>query len=202
VKPWIVVLAAGLCTACVGSVLRSSTPPPDRYRLAAPAGAPAAAGVAAAIAVARPTAPPSLDTDRIAVDLPGHGFDYLAGVRWADAAPRMLQQLLAEALKSGGGFATAVTAPSRVPADLLLDVEVDRFEARYAAPDSSPTVVVSIDVNLINVRSGDRLASFVSSASATASRNDRSAIVAAFQQATGEVVQATAARVARAAAGS
>ena len=73
---------------------------------------------------------------------PGHGFDYLAGARWADTAPQMVQQMLVETLNSGGRFATAVAAPSRVPTDLLLEVELRHFEAVYAGVREPPQALV------------------------------------------------------------
>ena len=191
--------AVSLCTACVGDALRSGADAPDRYRLEGPAAEPGGPGLPLAIAVARPRAPSSLDTDRIAVTTPGHGFDYLAGARWADPAPQMIQQFLVGALTAEAHFATAVAAPSRVPADLLLDVELGRFEAAYSNVDAPPTVMVEFGVNLVDPRRGLRVASFRSAASVAAARNDRAAVVAAFEQATEQVVRDAVARIAAAA---
>ncbi len=190
---------ASLCTACVGGAFRSDADAPDRYRLAGPAAEPGGVPLPLAVVVARPRAPSSLDTDRIAVSTPGHGFDYLAGARWADPAPQLLQQLLVGALVADAHFATAVAAPSRVPADLLLDVEVGRFEAVYSTLDAPPTVMVEFGVNLVDGRRGLRMASFRSAASVTAVRNDRGAVVAAFEQAAGQAVRDAATRIAAAA---
>jgi cholesterol transport system auxiliary component len=192
--------AACICTACVGDALRSDADAPDRYRLDGPAPEPGGKVLSLAIAVARPRAPSSLDTDRIAVTMPGHGFDYLAGARWADTAPQMLQQLLVGALAADAHFATAVAVPSRVPADLLLDVELRRFEAAWSNVDMPPTVVVEFGVNLVDAHGGLRVASFSSAASVAAARNDRAAVVAAFEQATDQAVREAVARVAAAAA--
>lgn len=191
--------AVSLCTACVGDALRSDADAPDRYRLEGPAVEPGGTGLPLAIAIARPRAPSSLDTDRIAVTTPGHGFDYLAGARWADPAPQMIQQFLVGALTAEAHFATAVAAPSRVPADLLLDVELGRFEAAYSNVDAPPTVVVEFGVNLVDARRGLRVASFRSAASVAAARNDRAAVVAAFEQATEQAVRDAVARIAAAA---
>lgn len=188
--------AACLCTACVGSALRSDADAPDRYRLQDPAAEPGGASLPVAIAVARPRAPSSLDTDRIAITKPGHGFDYLAGARWADPAPQMLQQLLVGALAGDAHFATAVAAPSRVPADLLLDVELSRFEAAYPDVNAPPVIEVEFGVNLVDARRGQRMASFRVAASVAAARNDRAAVVAAFQQATDQAVRDAASRIA------
>jgi cholesterol transport system auxiliary component len=197
-------IASGLCTACVGSILKSDNEAPNLYRLAAPPASGASAGAGAApahaITVARPRAVSSLDTERIAVTTPGHGFDYLAGARWADTAPQMVQQLLVDTLIAGGRFATAVAAPSRVPTDLLLEVELRHFEAVYASVGEPPVILVELQANLVDVRRGARVASFDSRAEATAARNDRTAVVAAFQDATARAAQDAALRAGEAAA--
>jgi cholesterol transport system auxiliary component len=198
----LLLVVSGLCTACVGSVLKSDNEAPDLYRLAAPAASGGGAGpsLAQAITVARPRSVSSLDTDRIAVTTPGHGFDYLAGARWADTAPQMVQQLLVDTLVAEGRFATAVAAPSRVPTDMLLEVELRRFEAVYASVGESPRILVQLQANLVDVRRGARVASFDSRAEATAARNDRTAVVAAFQDATARAAQDAALRAGEAAA--
>jgi cholesterol transport system auxiliary component len=186
-------VATGLCTGCFGSVLQSDAEPPDLYSLSAPTVDANGPVLDRAISVARPRSALSLDTERIAVAKPGHRFDYLAGARWADAAPQMVQQILVEML-GAAGFATAIAAPSRVPADLVLDTELRRFEAVYADVEAAPSVVVELHANLVDTRRGQRLASFDSRAEVAAERNDRRAIVAAFEQATAQVVQETAGR--------
>jgi cholesterol transport system auxiliary component len=191
--------AACLCTACVGGALRSDAKAPDLYRLEGPAAEPGGTALPLAIAVLRPRAPSSLDTERIAIRTPGHGFDYLAGARWADPAPQILQQLLVGALTAEAHFATAVASPSRVPVDLLVDVEVGHFEADYSKADAPPTIVVEFSVNVVDVRSGRREGSFRSAASVPAARNDRTAVVAAFEQAANQAVGEAARRVAAAA---
>ena len=188
--------AACLCTACVGSALRSDAKAPDRYRLEGPTAVPAGTALPLAVTVARPRSPQSLDTDRIAVTTPGLGFDYLADARWADPAPQMLQQLLVDALTRDARFATVVAAPSRVPTDLMLDMEIGRFEAAYANLGAPPTVMVELGANLVEARSGRRVASFRVAATAAAARNDRGSVVAAFEQATDQALRELASRVA------
>ena len=200
----LLLIVSGICTACVGSVLKSDNEAPDLYRLAAPSASGASAGTGPAlthaITVARPRSASSLDTERIAVTTPGHGFDYLAGARWADTAPQMVQQMLVDTLMAGGRFATAVAAPSRVPTDLLLEVELRHFEAVYASVGEPPRILVGLQANLVDVRRGTRIASFDSRAEATAARNDRAAVVAAFEDAAVRATQHAALRAGEAAA--
>ena len=198
-RPLATVLLAALTTAgCFGQVLQSGNEAPARYRLDAPAAQPAGAQVPHSISVARPRAPLSLDTDRIAVAMPGHGFDHLAGARWSDPAPQLLQSLLVAALAGDAHFAAAVAAPSRVATDYSIDVGLTAFEARYADTDAAPTVVVAFTVNLLDGHGGRRIATFPVEASAVAARNDRTAVVAAFEQAATEAARSAALDVAAA----
>ena len=182
-------------SGCSGSLLQSQAEAPKIYRLASPALATRGAALPMAVSVSLPRAAAALDTDRIAVVQAAGGFDYIAGVRWAEPAPQMLQQMLVEALVADGRFATVVAAPSRVPAEYLLDVELRRFAAVYAAAAGPPEVQVQWQVTLVDVRRGLRLASSLEEASALATANRRDAVIAAFQSATAAVVQQSASRI-------
>jgi cholesterol transport system auxiliary component len=192
-----------LLAGCSGNgLLTSDRPPLDTYRLAyagaatGAAGAPAAASsLPLALVVARPRAATALDTDRIATVIEDGGrFDYYAGVRWAEPAPQMVQQQLVAALSGGGTFGGGVfAAPARVPAELMLDVELRRFEAVTASPagtghGGAPTVYVQVQASLVDSRKAARVTSFVSSAQVAAAENRRAAIIAAFERATSQVV--------------
>ena len=185
-------LATGGCT---DSLLASHADAPQVYRLSAAPAVPGGDALAAALSVARPRATSALDTSRIAVVQPGSAFDYFSGVRWSEPAPQMLQQMLVEALVADGRFATTVAAPSRVPTEYLLDVEVRAFAAFYAQAGAAPEVRVQWQVTLVDTRSGARVTSFVAETKATAAEDRRGAVVAAFQQAAYAAVQDTVARV-------
>ncbi len=206
-----------LVAGCADNLLKSDVPAPETFRLVMQAepgqmpAASAAGGVAAttaavplALAVARPRAAAALDTDRIAVLAAGSRFDYYSGARWAEAAPQMLQGNLVGALTSGGQFAAVFAAPARVPAELLLDVELRRFEAVSPGSDASagpaPVVHVQAQASLVDARRGVRVTSFVSEATVPASDNRLGAVVAAFERANAQVVQDITARVQAAAA--
>jgi ABC-type uncharacterized transport system auxiliary subunit len=87
-----------------------------------------------------------------------------------------------------------------VPSELLLEVELRHFEAVYAGVGEPPRILVELQGNLVDVRRGTRVASFDSRAEATAARNDRRAVVAAFEDATARAVQDVALRAGEAAA--
>lgn len=190
-----VVAVIATCAGCAGSMLTSGNEPPETYRLDGPALAAGGDTLPLALGVARPRAASSLDTERVAVARPGGGFDYFAGVRWADAAPQMLQLLLVQAFTADGRFATTVASPSRVPTDLLLDVELRRFEAVYSVTDGPPRVRVELQATLVDSRKGTRLASFLAASEATAGRNRQPEVVAAFGTATSQALQTIVTRV-------
>jgi len=187
-------------SGCAGSLLESHAEAPVVYRLEGVAAEDRGGRLPLALAVTRPGGPAALDTDRIAVDQPGRVFDYYAGMRWSEPAPQMLQQLLVRALAADGRFAAVVAAPSRVPADLLLDVELRRFEAVYAAAGAAPQVRVEMQVSLVDPRAARRLASFLATGTATATADGRAAVIDAFERAAAEAVTHTVAEVRQAAA--
>ena len=142
-----------------------------------------------AIGVARPRAAEALDTERIAVVGPDSRFDYFEGLRWSEPAPQMLQQQLVRALVADGRFEAVVAGPSRVPPDLLLDVELRRFEAIYRTGAAAPEIRVEMQVSLVAPREGRRVASFVAAGSAVATEDRRSAVIASFERAAAEAVR-------------
>jgi ABC-type uncharacterized transport system auxiliary subunit len=83
-----------------------------------------------------------------------------------------------------------------VPADLLLDVELQRFEARYTAPDAAPVAQVQMQLTLVDARRGQRLSSFVASGESPAATDRRGEVIAAFERATSEAIGAAAAWIA------
>ena len=191
-----VLLALALVlTACTGSLLQSDVEAPATFRLHGPALADRGGRLPLALAVARPRAPSALDTDRVAVVRTDSRFDYYAGIRWSEPAPQMLQQLLVNAFTADGRFAAVVAAPSRVPADLLLDVELRGFEADDPADGTAPAVRVELRVTLIEARPARRVASFGAVGTATAAGNRRAAVIAAFEAATGQAVESAVSQV-------
>jgi cholesterol transport system auxiliary component len=187
-------MAMALVSAgCAGSLLGPSGEAPEVYRLEAPASEGGAARLPLALGVARPRAAVSLDTERIAVVQPESRFDYFAGMRWSEPAPQMLQALIVRMLQLDGRYEVVVAAPSRVPADLLLDLELRRFEAVYAAAGDAPSVRVEIHATLVEPRRARRVSSIVASSEVAASGNRRDAVLKAYQRATAEAVQALAA---------
>ncbi len=190
----VLLAATVLCAGCVGSALESKRVEPQVFKLTARETPNAGAALPQALAVGRPRAPVSLDTERVAVTGPASRFDYYSGIRWAEPAPLMLQQLLVQALADDGRFATVVAAPSRVPSEYLLEIELRQFEA-VSDGHAAPVVHVEMQVTLVDAQRGTRLGSFPATASVAAESDSRAAVMAAFdaatQQAIGSIVAST-----------
>ncbi len=181
------------CAGCASTLLGPSGEAPEIYRLELAEAAGGAARLPLALGVARPRAAVSLDTERIAVVQPDNRFDYFAGIRWSEPAPQMLQALIVRALQSDGRYEVVLAAPSRVPADLLLDLELRRFEAVYAAGGAAPSVRVEFQATLVDPPRARRVSSILASSEVAAADNRRDAVLDAYQRATAEAVQTLAA---------
>jgi ABC-type uncharacterized transport system auxiliary subunit len=202
-----VVVCAAMSGGCAGSILTSDAEPAATYQLhhapsvQAPSvttGAavpPTAARLPLVLAVARPRASSTLDTDRIATLPGGSRFDYYADARWAETAPQMLQHTLVDALTADGRFDAVVAAPARVPHELLLALELRRFESVTTSAGGAPVVHVQLMASLVDSRRSVRLVSFVSEASAQASENRLSAVISAFEAAHAAVIDDVVRRV-------
>ena len=189
----LVMVLALSCTGCAGSLLGPSGEAPGIYRLEVADAAGEAVRLPLALGVARPRAAASLDTERIAVVQPDNRFDHYAGVRWSEPAPQMLQAVVVRVLQSDGRYEVVVATPNRVPTDLLLDLELRRFEAVYAAGGAAPSVRVEFQATLVDPRQVRRVSSMVASSEVAAGDNRRDAVLDAYQRATAEAVHALAA---------
>jgi cholesterol transport system auxiliary component len=171
-----VLLAAG----CFGG-LKNEVPQPLIYRVDAPklaAGPPLPSDLQVAVSGTSP----GLDGDGIAGRWPGRRLDYIAGARWADDLPRLLQSALVESFQDSGRLRSVQDDLGRFRATHTLVIEVRRFEADYSA-GGLPVAQVTLAANL--GRNSDRhvLASFTTSASEAATENRQTSVVAALDAA-------------------
>ncbi|HWE06920.1 MAG TPA: ABC-type transport auxiliary lipoprotein family protein [Rhizomicrobium sp.] len=173
--------AAMLALAGCGSLLGPSSPPLQLYRLR-PA-FPAAGGpfVSWQLAVARPSAPQSLDTERIAL-MRGALMDYYADAQWSDSVPRLVQSLLVEAFERSGRILAVAAESGGVHGDYTLECEIRDFDAQYATDNGAPTVIVAIEAKLLGPQ-GKVVASLEAKQAEPASANSVPSVVAAFDQA-------------------
>ena len=188
---------AALAAGCFGG-LKNEAPAPLIYRVNPPAltaGAPLAADL---LVVVEGTAP-GLDGTGIAGRWPGNRLDYLAGARWAEDVPTLVQAALIEALQATGRPRSVQGKLGRFRATHTLVIEVRRFDADYTG-GGMPVAQVALAATL--GRSSDRrvLASFTVAASEAAAENRQTSVVAAldaaFAKAAGELAEKTFAAIA------
>ena len=165
------------------------TAPVQMYRFGDPTPAPAASAPAAAPAAAPVTVlkgpiafPPASGGDRI-LTVTGSEDAYVGGARWVAPAASLFDEALLKAFDAPGAprlvaRGEPLTAPS------LLRLDVRSFEARYPGP----TVRVQVRATLI--RNADRalIAEKMFDTQVPAGDNRQGPIVAAFDQAVGQVL--------------
>jgi cholesterol transport system auxiliary component len=193
--PFKVALTLALSASLAGcsGLLGSREPAPVTYVLR-PAVASAAMPAAAApsLQVQRVVAAPGYARDEILRTEPDRRLGQYAASRWPDALPAVVERLAVDALRQHGAWSAVHDAAAPIAATQLLRLTVRRFDAEYAALDRAPTVRVVIDATV--VRRSDRalLAAFTVEASAAASEDRMSVIVAAFERAVGEAMEGVA----------
>ena len=182
---------AALAAGCFGG-LKEPVPQPLVYRITAPklaAGAPLAAHLKVDVGQVAP----GLDSSGIATRWPGQRLDYVAGARWAEELPLLLEAALIESLQDSGRLSSVQGDFGRFRATHTLVIEVRRFEADYTG-GGLPVAQVALTATIGGT---DRrvLASFTVSGSEAAAANRQTAVVAAldaaFARATAELAQKT-----------
>jgi cholesterol transport system auxiliary component len=185
-----------LLAGCSGG-LKSNLPSAQVYLLRpgiAPAAAPAAPAVGN-VQVMLPQVIAGLATDRIVVLRSGRRLDYYSGARWAAPAPAMLQMLVIDALRASNRFAMVESDTGPFPAEYVLSLELRHFEAEYTG-SGPPMVHVALDASLGRRGKREIIVSCSADSQVNAEADRLQAVVAAFEQATGNALSQLAARIA------
>lgn len=162
------VLLAGCATPGARSPLGIVAADPA---LRVPVAREAPGGIPLQLVVAAPSGPALIDGLRV-VARPGDGsLAVLEGVRWADPAPRMIQDALVDALRRSG-FLAVERQGQGLRGDLQLNLQLRRFEVDYRDPAQARGEVELVAI-LIHVASGRAAAS--KQFAASESVGDRSA---------------------------
>jgi cholesterol transport system auxiliary component len=213
------VLASVLVAGCSG-LLHSDAAPVQTYVLRAAASTPpaqtadgsavtrpldAAASAngggapAPSVQLPRPSADPGLATDLITLVRSDHRMDTYAGSRWAGQLPDIVSTLALDTLRASGQWAAVQESPSPFVSDYLLQINIRRFEADYSDGSTAPKVHVVLDCTVARRIGRDLVTTFVAEASAEATENKMSAVVAAFEKAANAALAVIAERSAQAA---
>lgn len=181
--------AALTLTGCANLI--GPEPAPQLYVLRPRLGPlPKAQAVDWQLTIALPSAPLSLNTARIALQRSPETMDYYANAAWQDRAPVLLRRALIEGFENSGKIAAVASDTEGVRADYLLQTDLRSFEARYDTPDGAPTVVVDLAARMLRTPGRSIAATLQIRKTAAASANSVPAVVAAFDQAVAEAVEA------------
>ena len=150
-----------------------------------------AAALPIILLVEQPVSPGDLDSARIALKPSALEVKYYGKAKWADRAPRMLQNLLVTSFENSGLIKSAGTEAMGIPADFRLKSTIRDFQADYPAPNAPPVVHVTLSFKLVRKLPSMTVSSKVISASAQAARDKLPDIMRAFDQATREVLEET-----------
>jgi cholesterol transport system auxiliary component len=133
-----------------------------------------------ALAILKPDASNSLDSSRIALAKSETQLDYYANATWPDRLPDLVQTALLAGFEASGRIDAVSRDDDALHSDYELSTDLRDFEARYAAPDGVPTVVVTIIAHMANARSRMIVANHTVKLTQAASANSVDAVVQAF----------------------
>jgi len=185
-----------LCLGLAGcsGLFQSKAKPEQTYYLRAPAArtaATSAPAIPASVRVIRPAASPGLDTSRIMLVEADHRMNFFSGSRWPATAPELIEALAVQTLRTSGAWVSVGSSGGPFPADYLLQIHVQRFEADYSEGTAGAPVVHVVLECVVGRREGrEVLTTFTAAGSAAAAANRLGEVVMAFEQATGVALEA------------
>ncbi len=181
-------LAAVALSACSLPDLGSG-PPPDLYVLSPkstfPEDLPA---VDWQLVVEEPSTAKGIDTDRIAIAPTSLEVKYLANSRWADRAPRMVQQLLIQSFENTKKIVSVGRQSIGLRSDFVLKVELREFQAEKTS-EGGTVVRVRLNLKLVRIALGQIVASQSFESVKPANSENVPDIVQAFDDAVGAVLK-------------
>jgi len=181
-KPILALGCACMMLSGCGGLLKSNEAPALTYTPAMRAAEPLKP-LGTVLVVARPDAAPGLDSDSIAVALPDHRLDRLAGARWSAPVPELVQDYIVRYLSARGGWRAVVSDRSAFTGTYLLQMDVRAFSAQYAQRGQPPRIRVWLHGELGRTLDRQLLTSIDAVADAQASEDRQSAVVAAYEEA-------------------
>tara|TARA_R110000824_G_scaffold390760_17_gene588010 strand:+ start:48340 stop:48981 length:642 start_codon:yes stop_codon:yes gene_type:complete len=124
----IALLAASLGGCALTDI--ANGPAPQLYMLTASSAVAASDSIVrskSGILVDQLNANAALDTARVAYQPVPNELKYIAGARWVDLAPLMLQSLLVESLENSGRFASVAARGSEIRGDFMVKGDMRQF---------------------------------------------------------------------------
>jgi len=178
-----------LALAACSNLLSGGGPAPDLYTLSpATRFAEGLPKVPWQVMIEEPTAVGGLDANRVAVQPTPNEVRYFADIRWVERAPRMVQGLLVESFEQSRTVAAADRYTVGTRADYVLKSELRDFQAELFDGAKIPTVHVRLTAKLVRGSRQDIQWTRDFEAKAVARASSAPAVVAAFDQALGQVM--------------
>lgn len=146
-----------------------------------------AASIDTILRVPTPLAVAPTDSARILVKPGEHEIRAYEGARWSNRAPVLVGNYLVESFRRDGRVATVVTDTSPARSSLTLAGDLTRFEAEY--DNGIPVIQVQLNLQLIDERSRETLASKRFSISHPAAGETVEEVVQAFGRASEQLAQ-------------
>ena len=166
-----------------------SGPPPDLYVLSPkstfPDDLPA---VDWQLVVDEPSTAKGIDTDRIAIAPQPLEVKYMGGARWADRAPRMIQQLLIQSFENTQKIVSVGRQSIGLRSDFSLKVELREFQAEKTK-EGGTVVRGRLNLKLVRPALGMIVASQSFESVKSAASENVPDIVDAFDEAVGAVLK-------------
>ena len=187
---FVTVAIAGALTlsACALPDLGSG-PPPDLYVLSPKSTfADDIPMVTWQLVVEEPSTAKGIDTDRIAIAPSPLEVKYFGGSRWADRAPRMMQQLLIQSFENTKKIVSVGRQSIGLRSDFVLKTELREFQAEKT-PEGGTVVRVRVNLKLVRPSLGTIVASESFESVKPANSENVPDIVQSFDDAVGAVLK-------------
>ncbi len=182
-----------LIAACSSLVdLGPGGPPPAIYTLPPVAHATDMTATPIRLLLEEPGVAGALDSDRIAVRRSPIRVEYLAGARWEDRVPRLIERHLTAYLDGRKGLAAVGALEADLPVAYRLRLDLRSFEADISEDGTSPRARVAMAATLQSATSSAIVAERYFTAAENADARDAEAIVRAMGTATDRIAAALA----------
>jgi cholesterol transport system auxiliary component len=137
------------------------------------------------LSVAMPGALRALDSERVVVQPTPGEINYLAGARWSDRLPRIVQARIVQAFENSKRVRAVPRGSDALRGDYQLVTEIREFGVHVG---NSPAAIVELSAQIVSERNGRVVATQSFSARADASSLDGPSATAAINHAFGIVL--------------
>ena len=185
-------LLSGLVVLAGCSIIKERAPRPSLYVLHP---LPMGAGLSVSTpvpptAIREPEIAPGLNTEKIAVLKADRSLDFINNVEWPAQLDEVLESFIQESYEDALPLGAVVDKEHQSSADLELTTAVRDFQAEYSGfeANSAPVIRVTFVMTLQDRNERRTLNKFILTRAVPAESNTETAIVAAFEAATRDVV--------------